>query len=195
MDRVKSIFIRHAKTLQLVAMVLALLAILLTFLLPIDEKKLLATGYIGVFVVTLLSAVSLLPGPSAIAAFIAGGSLNPLLVSIVAGLGSSIGETTGYLAGYGSHGVIDNLGSGPNWLKNSKFYKSFFESVLKWMSHSPFITIFLIAAIPNFFVDIVGIIAGRAKYSFIKFFIAMLLGKIIRFAMGAYLGAFFIQPD
>ena len=193
MRRIKSILANHGKFLQFVAMLLALLAILLTFLFPVDEKGLLATGYFGVFIVTLLSAVSLLPGPSAVATFIAGGTLNPLLVSIIAGAGSSIGETTGYLAGYGSHGVIDNLGTGPDWLKKSAFYKTFVANVVKWMSQSPFITIFLIAAIPNFFVDVAGIIAGRAKYSFIKFFIAMLLGKIVRFAMGAYLGAWFIQ--
>jgi len=56
------------------------------------------------------------------------------------------------------------------------------------MGTHPFLTIFLLDAIPNFLGDIAGIIAGRNKYSYLKFLIASFLGKTIRFSISAYLG-------
>lgn len=184
---------KFIKALQYFGLTLALIAVLLTLFIPVNREALLATGYSGVFVVTMLSAISLLPGPSAIAAFIAGGTLNPLWVSLIAGAGSTIGESTGYLAGYGSHGVFEDIGSGPGWVTQSKLYMVFVEKVIGWMKTHPFLTIFLIAAIPNFFVDIAGVIAGRAKYNFLKFLVAMFLGKTFRFALGAFLGAWLMN--
>jgi hypothetical protein len=90
------------KPLQYGALLLALVVVVVTPFLPIDRQTLVAAGYGGMFAVALLSAVSLLPGPSGIAAFVAGGTLQPFWVSVAAGLGSAIGESTGYLAGYGS---------------------------------------------------------------------------------------------
>lgn len=177
---------------QYTALIVALIAVLATLFVPIDRQSLLAAGYAGVFVVALLSAMSLLPGPSGVAAFIAGGTLDPFFVSLVAGLGSAIGESTGYLAGYGSHGVIEKIDASSSWLTGTRFYKWLQEKVIVWMAKYPFITIFSIAAIPDFFVDVAGLIAGRAKYGYFRFLIAMFLGKSIRFAFGAYLGAYFL---
>ncbi len=178
--------------LQYTALFLALFAVLGTLLFPLDKQAVSAAGYGGVFVVALLSAVSLLPGPSAIAAFVAGGTLNPFLVSLAAGLGSALGESTGYLAGYGSHGLLRETDA-PQRLAKTRIYIWFHQKIVMWMAHHPFVTLLGIAAIPNFFVDIGGLIAGRTKYPYYRFLVAMVIGKSIRFAMGAYLGDFLIR--
>jgi membrane protein DedA with SNARE-associated domain len=107
--------------------------------------------------------------------------LNPMLVALVAGLGSAIGETTGYAAGYASWAVITPKERKDTW----------FQRIFKWMGNHPFLTIFLLDAIPNLLGDIAGLIAGRNKYSYFKFLLASFLGKSIRFSIAAYLGAGF----
>ncbi len=60
------------------------------------------------------------------------------------------------------------------------------------MSINGFLTIFILAVIPNPLFDLSGIISGATKYSFKKFFVATLLGKTIRFIGISYLGSNFI---
>jgi membrane protein YqaA with SNARE-associated domain len=189
----RNIFERYQKPLQYAAFLVAFAAVLATFIFPVNKDSLVTAGYAGVFIVTLLSAVSLLPGPSAIATFIAGGTLNPFAVSLVAGFGSALGESTGYLAGYGSHSFLASMDSAPDWLAKSRFYQWLYNKIIIGMTKYPFLTLFVVAAIPNFFVDVAGLVAGRAKYPYLRFFIAMFLGKSVRFALGAYSGAFFLK--
>ena len=58
---------------------------------------------------TFGNATIILPVPGLIFVFALGHTLNPLVVGLVAGPGAALGELTGYLAGYGSSAVIDNL--------------------------------------------------------------------------------------
>ena len=149
---------------------------------PIDQDKLQALGYGGMFIITFLGALSLfVPGPTMLAAFLIGSALNPLLVSLVAGLGSAIGETTGYTAGYATRTFINTSDESNHW----------YTRIINWMVKFPFLTIFILAAIPNFITDLSGLIAGRIRYSYFKFLLATFLGKTIRFGIGAYLGAVF----
>src|SRR3954451_1730317 len=67
---------------------------------PIDWDKVGNWGYLGVFVVTLVATASfILPIPYLLIVARAGMYLNPLLVTLVAGLAGAIGETTGYIIG------------------------------------------------------------------------------------------------
>lgn len=153
-------------------------------LIPLDTNQLATFGYGGIFLVTLLGAMTLfIPGPTMIAAFAIGSVLNPLVVSIIAGLGSAIGETTGYVAGYASRSLISAREE-----KNTWYWRIF-----RWMSKYPFLTIFLLDAIPNFIADLAGLAAGRIRYPYHKFLLASFLGKSIRFGIGAYLGFGFGQ--
>lgn len=176
--------------LQVSALLVALIAVLVSVFLQRESEALVAAGYLGVLVFALVSAVSLIPGPSLVVAFLAGGTLSPFLVSIAGGLGSAIGETFGYFAGYGSHSVITTSGV-PQWVARWRWYQWLNQQVFMWMQRNSFLTIFSMAAIPNFFVDVVGVIAGRAKYPILRFFFAMFLGKSVRFALAAYLGTYF----
>lgn len=144
-----------------------------------DLAELASYGYLGIFLVSIVGASTIIvPSPSLVATFVGGSLFNPLLVGILSGVGTSIGEITGYLAGLGSTVLI----------KEDRNYKR----VEKWMAINGFVTIFLLAVIPNPLFDLSGIISGATKYSFKKFFIATLLGKTIRFIGISFLGSSFL---
>jgi membrane protein DedA with SNARE-associated domain len=134
-------------------------------------------GYVGGFLAMLLgSATLILPAPGL--AVVAGlGSVvpSPLLLGIVAGIGATIGETTGYLAGYGSHKLAEDE-------KGYTRLSGFIEKYGFW-------AIFILAFIPNPLFDIAGLLAGGTKYPIKLFLIATLIGKIAKCILAAYAGA------
>jgi membrane protein YqaA with SNARE-associated domain len=139
----------------------------------------LAYGYPGVFIINLIgSATILFPVPAFAVTFALGAVLNPWILGIVAAFGSAIGEFTGYYLGYGSHGTL------------KKKYKKWIERMMDFAEkRSMFLTIIVIAATP-IPTDIGGILAGIAKYDTRKFFLAMLIGKIINYSVIAWAGFF-----
>lgn len=140
-----------------------------------DLAKLSSYGYAGIFLINLIgSATILIPTPAIVATFIGGSIYNPLFVGIISGIGASIGETTGYMAGYGGSVLIKESNN--------------FKRVEKWMNINGFLTIFVLACIPNPVFDLTGLFAGATKYSFNKYFLAVVLGKTIRFVGIALLG-------
>jgi membrane protein YqaA with SNARE-associated domain len=116
-----------------------------------------------------------------IAAFFIGSTLNPFFVSVFAGLGSAIGETTGYTAGLATRNLIRDPEQSTRW----------YWRVLDWMKRFPFLTLFVMSAIPNPITDVSGLIAGRIRYPYFGFLLATFLGKAVRFGLSAYLGAAF----
>ena len=61
--------------------------------------ELAAFGYPGIFIISILAnATVLLPAPGVAVVFTMGGMLNPFFLGIVAGIGSAIGELSGYMA-------------------------------------------------------------------------------------------------
>jgi membrane protein YqaA with SNARE-associated domain len=151
-------------------------------LLPIKPEELAVFGYSGIFLITLLGAMTLfVPAPTMVAAFVIGSALNPFYVSIIAGAGSALGETTGYLAGYATRALIAEPQERKNW----------YWRIYTWMEGHTFLTLFVFSAIPNFITDVSGLIAGRIQYPYYKYLLATFLGKTIRFGIGAFLGAVF----
>src|SRR5689334_3646209 len=179
---------KYDKLVSISVLIISIALSISVLFIPLDPKQLATYGYLGVFIITMLGAATLfIPGPTMVATFVVGALLNPFLVSIVAGLGSAIGETTGYAAGYASRALITPQERKDSW----------YQRIFRWMSSHPFLTIFLMDAIPNLLGDIAGLIAGRNRYSYFKFLLASFLGKTIRFGMSAYLGfgfAHFIWP-
>jgi len=173
---------KYDKLISISVLILSIALSIAVFFVPLNPDELATYGYAGVFVVTMLGAATLfIPGPTMIATFAVGAILNPMLVALVAGLGSAIGETTGYAAGYASRAVVTPRERKDTW----------YQRIFQWMSSHPFLTIFLLDAIPNLLGDIAGLIAGRNRYSYFKFLLASFLGKTIRFSIAAYLGAGF----
>ena len=133
-------------------------------------------GLLGIFLISILgNATIVIPAPVVVTAFIGGSVFNPYLVGVIAALGATIGELTGFLAGHGSTAVI----------KETKNY----EKIEKWMERSGFLTILILAAIPNPLFDLAGIISGVTKYPIQKFLFATMIGKTIKFVAIAVIGS------
>lgn len=134
-------------------------------------------GYVGIFLIMLLNnATVIFPAPGLLAVLAAGKAYNFILVGIAGGLGAAFGELVGYLFGYGSTAMVEE--------KKNKWY----ARVEKWMQQNGFLTILLLAAIPNPFFDVAGITAGALKYKWWKFLIACAIGAIIKATLFAYFG-------
>ena len=123
-------------------------AILLApLVLPIDYAQLGDFGYLGVFLTTLLSSATIIiPSPTLAAAYIGGRFLFPPLVGLIAGVGATLGEMSGYMAGYGSSALASR----------SRYY----EPVRRFVARYGLLAIFVLALIPNPLFDMAGIAAG-----------------------------------
>lgn len=137
-------------------------------------------GYIAVFFGSLISTSTIfIPLPIYFIIFFAAGiGLNPLVVGILAGAGSAVGELTGYFVGLGSRAVIERREEKePRWIK-------FFTKLFKKYG---FATILVTSLLPFPF-DVIGILSGVSDYNIKKFFIATLIGKTIKTVLIAYAG-------
>ena len=133
-------------------------------------------GYFGIFLLSIVgNSTIIIPAPTFLTAFIGGGILNPFAVGFVSAVGASLGELTGYFAGFG----------GKVFIKQEKIYKK----IEFFMSKNGFLTIFVLAVIPNPFFDLAGICSGLAGYPLKKFLLATILGKSVKFISFSLLGA------
>ena len=167
---------KNIKIKRIIALILAILITVLVFVFRKKTTILGTFGYLGIFLLSILgNATIILPLPSILTAYIGGGIFNPLIVGVIAALGATIGELTGYLAGYGGRTIIEN----PEKLKK----------IEGWMKKHGLWTIFALAIIPNPLFDLAGIASGILHLPIWKFFIATSLGKTIKFLGFSYLGA------
>lgn len=155
---------------------LAVIALTIVLLIYRDQiQSLQAYGYPGIFLFSILAnATILVPIPGVIFTSAMGAVFNPLWVSIAAGAGASLGELSGYLAGFSGQAVVEN----------SKRY----EQVVGWMEKYGDITIMVLAFIPNPLFDLAGMTAGILKMPVWKFLIFCVIGKILKMMMFAYAG-------
>lgn len=152
-----------------------------------------AWGYGAIFVMSVITGV--LPGPTTVLVAMAATRLSPLVLALTAGLGSAIGESSSYAAGYGSRFFSVPDGGGPRWLVNSRFYRWVDGHVVHWMGRHPFLTLFVIGAIPNFAIDLAGIVAGRLRYPYPRYLLANVLGKSVRFGSVALAARWLWPPS
>ncbi len=144
-----------------------------------DLAKLQSYGILGILLISILgNATVVIPAPVILSAFIGGSIYNPVLVGIVVALGATIGELTGFMAGIGGRIAITD--------------HKHFKRVEKWMTKSGFLTIFILAVIPNPLFDLAGIFAGVTNYPVKKFLLATFLGKSLKFLTVALLGSNFL---
>lgn len=134
-------------------------------------------GYAGIFVIALLSAATIfIPAPGLAIAASSAIALNPLLVGIIGGTGAAFGELTSYFVGKGiadiRHGAL-------------------LEQYKKWIEKYDVYAIIVIAAIPNPLFDIASIAAGLLKIPWQRFFLAALIGNIIKYTLVSMLFALF----
>jgi membrane protein YqaA with SNARE-associated domain len=135
-------------------------------------------GYLGIFFISLLGAMSIfVPIPYTVVIFILGGlpSFDPLLIAVAAGLGSAIGEFSGYLLGVGGRKVI-----GDRYKKKMDFLTKLFKK------YGPIaIFVFALTPLPD---DLLFIPLGIMRYSLLRAFIPALLGKFFSNLIIAYSG-------
>ena len=131
-------------------------------------------GYPGVFLISVLgNATLILPAPSFLIVFALAETLNPFLLGAAAGCGAAVGEMTGYLAGFGGRGAVED----------KENYRKLERLMRKWGAW----IVFALALIPNPFFDVGGILAGMLKMPWWKFLAAAAAGKSIRFTLVALL--------
>ncbi|MCJ7432193.1 MAG: hypothetical protein MUO77_01755, partial [Anaerolineales bacterium] len=69
-----------------------------------------AFGYPGIFLIALMAnATVLLPAPGVAVIYAMGSIFNPLWVGLSAGAGGTIGELSGYLAGFSGQAVVERV--------------------------------------------------------------------------------------
>jgi len=134
-------------------------------------------GYIGIFVVSLLSTSTIFfPVPLYLIIVIASVyGFNPFLTALFSGIGMSIGEITSYFIGLGGNKLLEK-----RLRKGIRRFEKFFKKY-------GFISISIAAFLPFPF-DIVGILAGIGNYEIKKFLIATFIGKFLKALLLALLG-------
>ena len=132
-------------------------------------------GYVSVFFIELAnSATVFVPTPGQAFTFSMGSTLNPLFLGAIGGIGSAIGEFTGYALGARTG----------NRIKCFRLFRRFESLTNNWGG----LYLFMLAIIPGPF-EVAGVWAGAVHYSKIKFFLYVALGKTLKvtgFALAGY---------
>jgi len=149
-----------------------------------DLVRLQGYGLFGILLISILgNATVVIPAPVILSAFIGGSIYNPLLVGLVVAFGATIGELTGYMAGIGGRVAITD---------HRHYERYHVKKVEHWMNKSGFLTLMVLAAIPNPLFDLAGIFAGATNYNIKRFLLATFVGKTVKFLTIALLGSSFI---
>ena len=142
--------------------------------------KVAGLGYLGIFIINFISSATVIfPVPGATSVFLGGAIWNPFLVGVFSGIGATFGELFGYFIGFGSRGLLDKQIKGRPWVK----------TVEKYFKKSGFVTILIFSALPLPIFDVMGILSGTLSYPIGKFFLATLIGRILRNFIFAWTGA------
>ncbi|MCC6454278.1 MAG: VTT domain-containing protein [Caldilineaceae bacterium] len=135
-------------------------------------------GYVGAFVISLIaSATIILPAPGIAVVIAMGTALDPVLLGIVAGMGSAIGELSGYLAGTSGRALIPSS------------RRTQFEQIHRLTDRYGAALLFGLSAIPFPLFDFAGIIAGMLKIRIATFLATVAAGKSIKYVLMILLGA------
>lgn len=157
------------------------LAYLLRYLMTyfdISIGRLSSTAYLVVFGTTLVSnAAIIVPVAIHIPIMMAAASQwNPVLIALVASVAGTLGEITGYYAGYlGKRVMLADSIPGYNRL-------------VVWMERYGPLAIFLISFQPILPADIAGLVAGASKIPLWKFLLPCWAGKFPKYLLVTYFG-------
>jgi membrane protein YqaA with SNARE-associated domain len=136
-------------------------------------------GYLGAAVISFMaSATVIVPAPGLAVVFSMGAALNPIALGVVAGIGSGLGELSGYIAGASGRALI-NRGSVNSFLH-------------RFTTRYTVIALFVLAVLPLPIFDFAGILAGAMRVRLPVFLSAVISGKIIKHILFALMGAGFL---
>ncbi|HVP21739.1 MAG TPA: VTT domain-containing protein [Anaerolineaceae bacterium] len=164
-------------TLARIAALLFVIGITITiFIFRTQVHQLQMLGYPGIFLVSLLSnATIILPVPGVLFTSLMGAVFNPVLVALAAASGATLGELSGFLAGFSGQAVAEK----------TKAY----QRIEPWMQRYGHWTILVLAFVPNPFFDIGGMVAGAMKMPVWRFLLFCWIGKFGKMLLFAYGGA------
>ncbi|MDH5690789.1 MAG: VTT domain-containing protein [Candidatus Bathyarchaeota archaeon] len=140
------------------------------------EQFALQFGYLGVFIISFIGSVSVVfPVPYTIVIYLLGTVLDPFFVAVSGGLGSALGEFSGYALGYYGRTVV------------SEERRRKMDYMVKVFDRYGPVAIFLFALtpLPD---DLLFIPLGVMRYPFWKAFIPALFGKTLMTFILAYSG-------
>ena len=163
---------------MLVAAIAIALNIIAYLMIPPDlAYRLGSLGYIGVFLITLISnATIVVPIPyfGLVAALSPG--LSMVGVGIAGALGSVIGESVSFFVGRSGRGVVEQ----------TRFYRW----VQRQLEHPwrAFVVLFALSAPPNPAFDVAGLTAGAMGLPYWIFLSAVFLARLVRFGIVAFFG-------
>ena len=141
-----------------------------------NAERLAIYGYPGIFLLAFLAyATVFLPAPGLAVIFTMGAVFNPFGVALAASAGAALGELSGYLAGFSGQPIIERA--------------ALYEWLYKWMHKNGPISVFVMAALPNPFFDLAGVVAGILKMSLLNFLIWCWLGEFTKMLAFAYAGS------
>jgi membrane protein YqaA with SNARE-associated domain len=164
---------REYSYLALVGIVVSVFGFLF-FVLSWDLADLQRFEYAGIFLISLVGSASVvLPLPGAAVVVSSGQFVNDvagipfwLLVGLIAAVGETIGEMTGYLAGMGGKAVIEDRKS--------------YRVLDRWMRRHGTGTMFALSVVPNPIFDIAGFMAGAVRMPIWRFAATVFVGKAIK---------------
>jgi len=169
--------------------VLAGISVAFFFLFPylmrylnIPIEGLASTAYLVVFGITLLSnAAVLVPVtyPHLTVMMAAAAYWNPFIVALVASVGGTLGEITGYYAGYVGKRIVH--------FENAPGY----DRLVGWMKRYGLLGIFLISLQPLLPVDVAGLVAGASRIPLWKFLLPCWAGKFFKYLVACLLAYYF----
>lgn len=163
------------------SIVIIVLITVVSFWLALNPKWVMGFGnwgYVGAFVISLVaSATIILPAPGIAVVIAMGTALDPVLLGIVAGLGSAVGELSGYLAGASGRALIPHR------------QRTQFEQLHRLTDRYGAVLLLVLSAIPFPLFDFAGIIAGMLKIRITTFLATVAVGKSVKYILMILLGA------
>ncbi len=181
-------------TLLVAVVALAFAVIVYTENADLDETGGAVVSYIGLAVVSVVSCAFPVPGLAPVLyglIMYQGSALYAPLVAIVAGLSMALGQCSAYLLGAVGVGVAHRRAATRGVPKQGGWrerFDRFNGSIEGWMQKRGFITLVILASIPNPVILFANMSAGATGMPFLKFYTAMAIGMTIRAAIFAGIG-------
>ncbi len=147
------------------------------------------TTYLIVFAVTLASNASIIvPVPIFVGIMIAGANVmaevspwGPVLIALTASTAGTLGEMTGYYAGYlGKKIIVTEATPG-------------YKRLVGWMKRHGTLAVFLLSLQPILPFDIAGLVSGVSRIPLWKFMLPCWAGKFPKYLVGCYFGGAFLS--
>lgn len=145
-------------------------------------KEASSLGLIGLFVIQAITSASFFTATPSFLTVIAGGALYPpMLVALIASLGSALGDMLSFLVGIAGRHLAHHKLKKKLWFR---VLNDYFRKYGGWF-------LLLFAFMPNPFFDTIGIVAGVFAYSPFRFFTLVFVGRFVRFLSLASFGSIF----